>query len=135
MTAKAVKFERHHWPIEIYFAPTVEAWDALMKEWGKSDAYNHNHLAAVTTFIDEGYEPQRSVITIGPKYDKMPMVNVIGTLAHECMHVVQRVEAAISGKLGREPAAYLIEALMEWTFDEYRKAGRGWAADAPGGPS
>lgn len=128
--ARAAKFERHHWPIEIYFAPTVEAWDALMKEWGKSDPYSHDHLAAVTTFVEEGFNPQRSVVTISSRYDTEPLVKVLGTLAHECMHVVQRVEDAIAGPLGREPAAYFIEALMEWAFDEYRKAGRGWRADA-----
>lgn len=126
-------FVHHHWPIRIFFVPSREIWDRVMADL-EVDVEPPKQPGRTTTIGRKGHD-DRVFVFLGEQCDDGPMEAVMGVMAHEIVHVIQAVEEAIGGRLGDEPEAYLAQALMVWLIDEYRKAGRGWAADAPGGPA
>ena len=110
--------------MRICFVPTAKDWGLVMRDLGIDEPYP-SAAGRVTTVCHRDHD-DRIFISLGDACDRATWSSLVGIMAHECVHVAQRVKDAINGKLGREPEAYLVQALLVWLLDEYRKAGRGW---------
>jgi len=119
-------FTAHHWPVSIVFAPTRNHHAAFVRDFSGRPAYP-THGGHVETYED-AYKLRDPVIllTLSDECDGQPVYRLAGLVAHECLHIVQRVESIIGSELGREPAAYLLQALVTWVLDEFGAAGRRW---------
>jgi len=122
---KCIPFATHHYPVRIFFVPTRADWDAVMRDVGIAGESYAQQGGQVTSATCEGHE-DRIFICFGDQCDKSTWEEVVGVMAHECVHVLQNVEESINGKLGDEPQAYFVQSLLLWLIAEYRKAGRGW---------
>lgn len=125
--SRPVRFTDHHWPARIFFVPTRKAWGSVMRDLGLDEPYAPKG-AAVLRVEREGHE-DRVFIALGETCDEHRWDEVVAVMAHECVHVAQYVEDIIGSRLGTEPQAYFVQALLLWLITEYRKAGRGWRGD------
>jgi len=119
-------FTAHHWPVSIVFAPTRAHHAAFVHDFGGKPTYPARG-GHVETYEDaDGLRDPVILLTISDECDGQLVYRLAGLVAHECLHIVQRVESIIGSELGREPAAYLLQALMTWVLDEFGAAGRRW---------
>ncbi len=122
------EFCNHPYPCHVFFPPDEGAWDALMDSFGADDEAPE-FAASVTTFDDQnGHEC--FVIWIGPKAETANPVQVMGLMAHEIVHVIQRITECIRvERLDTETEAYLMQSMLEWLIGAFADAGRKAAAE------
>lgn len=119
-------FTAHHWPLSIVFAPTRAHHAAFVRDFQGRPSYP-SLGGHVETYEDaNGLRNPVILLTLSDECDGHRFYRLAGLVAHECLHIVQRVEDTIGGQLGREPAAYLLQALVTWVLDEFGAAGRRW---------
>jgi hypothetical protein len=123
LTAEPLIFENHHYPVRIFFAPSKGAWKALMRDLDIAVPYPQtaHDTPARMTWIDVPGRPRHLVITITKKARQRHAAEVIGLLVHEIVHVVQKIEEFIGGRLDDESAAYLTQSLTQWLLASYEE--------------
>lgn len=115
---KPREFVRHHYPVRIVFCPNERAWATLLRTLNYEGACP-SHRGSCTLL--KGDDGATIALTLGGKLSRL---EVAAFAAHEAVHVAQYVEEVIAGPLGREPQAYLVQALVSWLVGEYERASR-----------
>lgn len=129
---KAREFIRHHYPVRILFCPDEVSWRALLRSLHYEGACP-SHRGACTHL--KGTDGSTIAITLGEVCAQLTKLEVAAVAAHEAVHVAQYVEEVVEGPLGREPQAYLVQALVTWLVGEYERAGRTFADSSSRGGS
>lgn len=126
------EFIRHHYPVRIVFCPDAQSWRALLRPLQYEGACPSHRGSCTLMSSDAG---SVIAVTLGDDCHDLTRTEVAAVAAHEAVHVAQYVEEVIAGPLGREPQAYLVQALVSWLVGEYERAGRTFADSSSRGGS
>ena len=127
-TVTSYEYVGHPYPIRVHFAPTPEAWGALLAEIGIDEPYPSTHGRA--TLFTHPSRDARTILTLSPEAENRNSIEVVGLMAHEITHAIQHIEDTIGTHLDAETEAYLHQALIQWLLESYADAGRSFT-DAP----
>jgi hypothetical protein len=103
------------------FCPSKKAWDREMRELFPHDKVHEEYPKAdghTATFERDG--GQTILVTINEHMDKRAKLSVIGLLAHEAVHVMQRImKDAGEKKPGVEIEAYAVQSIFQELLKAY----------------
>ncbi|HRE87494.1 MAG TPA: hypothetical protein PK095_00015 [Myxococcota bacterium] len=115
---KAREFIRHHYPVRIVFCPDRRSWSALLRSLDQV-CEHPSHRGSCTHL--KGEDGSTIAVTLGESCLGLAHTEVAAVAAHEAVHVAQYVEEVIEGPLGREPHAYLVQAIVGWLLEEFER--------------
>lgn len=113
----------HCFPVEIVFPATKRAYVKMLKRMGLSGGPPETP-GNITTF-EGGDHPMRIAIWLSKESDARCPTEVMGLIAHECLHVVQYTERAMGTRFDDETACYFLQKLVMWMTVSYADSGRG----------
>ncbi len=124
MSKKLYEFDSHFFPAKIYFPATEKAYRRLMKNIGVEPVIPDSAGRAERYVIDG--KPAIVLIWLSKACESRTAADVLGLIAHECLHAVQMVEKDIGTRFDDETACYLLQKLVMWVNASYAEAGRGF---------
>lgn len=119
---KPREFTRHHYPVRIVFCPDRRSWSALLRSLNCVGEHP-SHRGSCTHL--KGEDGSTIAVTLGESCLGLAHTEVAAVAAHEAVHVAQYVEEVIEGPLGREPHAYLVQAIVGWLLEEFERVAAG----------
>lgn len=101
-------------PVEVGYAPNARAWKKTLKA-KKLDTEPYPTTAGrCIHWVGTGIGPDVVLITVGRHAKGRSMTQVIGIIAHECMHAWRHIRESIGEK---EPSsefeAYVLQAMVQ----------------------
>lgn len=107
-------FAHHPYPCRILLCLSRRDWRHLTREFELDYPYPPSD-GGVTVFQKTG-KPWQIAISFNLSEDR-DRDEITALVAHECVHVLQRVEENIGGRLGDEGQAYLVQSLLLWILE------------------
>lgn len=112
-----------HYPVPIAYLPSRKAWKKFLKKYKLPDIdYPQGVLGHCMLIANEETNYRYIMMSLGEMDNRAPS-EILGTMAHECMHAVDFVMAAVGeGEPGAEQKAYFIQSLILGFIEAFEEA-------------
>jgi len=114
-------FGHHPYPARISLCLDERAWRQVTRRLEVAEPFPGAKSHGNVTTFTKNDAPDEIVISFDPKIlVTRPRDEVVVLIAHECVHVMQRIEEGVGrrGDLGDEGQAYLVQSLLLWILGE-----------------
>ena len=121
--SKVYWIDRGWQPVHLGFCPSKKAWDTVMKEFNIIDPPEFPTSSGFTQFLCNEITGDALVLVSLNNDDKQPLLNIIGLIAHEAVHVFDFIcEHINEDEPSKEFKAYSIQMITMELLEAWRKS-------------